>query len=74
MIRRAVIDHIAADHIHIDIKTCNIEESQQKYRLSFNPAARFAFCLFYSFFLLLFVVVSLVNQSRTKGEGWSTTN
>ena len=34
MIRRAVIDHIAADHIHIDIKTCNIEESQQKYRLA----------------------------------------
>ena len=26
------IDYIAEDYIHIDI-TCNIEESQQKYRL-----------------------------------------
>ena len=25
-------DHIAEDHIHIDI-TCNIDESQQKYRI-----------------------------------------
>ena len=25
-------DHIAEDHIHTDIKTCNIEELQQKYR------------------------------------------
>ena len=37
------------------------------------PAARFAFrlCLFVLFFL--FVVVYLVNQNRSKGEGWSTT-
>ena len=26
-------DHIAEDHIHMDITTCNIEEPQQKYRL-----------------------------------------
>ena len=26
-------DHIAKDHIHTDITTCNIEEPQQKYRL-----------------------------------------
>ena len=37
--------------------------------LSFNPAARFAFCL--CFVRIVFVVCScfLVNQSRTKGEG-----
>ena len=26
-------DHIAEDHIHTDITTCNIEEPQQKYCL-----------------------------------------
>ena len=26
-------DHIAGDHIHTGITTCNIEEPQQKYRL-----------------------------------------
>ena len=26
-------DHIAEDHIHMVIKTCNNEEPQQKYRL-----------------------------------------
>ena len=26
-------DHIAVDHIHMDITTCKIEESQQLYRL-----------------------------------------
>ena len=26
-------DHIAEDHIHTDITTCNIEEPQQKYRI-----------------------------------------
>ena len=26
-------NHIAEDHIHTDIITCNIEELQQKYRL-----------------------------------------
>ena len=26
-------DYIAGDHIHTDITTCNIEVSQQKYRL-----------------------------------------
>ena len=26
-------DHIAEDHIHMDITTCNIEVPQQKYRL-----------------------------------------
>ena len=26
-------DHIARDHIHTDITTCNIGEPQQKYRL-----------------------------------------
>ena len=36
------------------------------------PALLFACALFVLF--LLFVVVSPVNQGRTKGEGWSTTN
>ena len=26
-------DHIAEDHIHMDTTSCNIEESQRKYRL-----------------------------------------
>ena len=26
-------DHIAGDHIHMDITLCKIEETQQKYRL-----------------------------------------
>ena len=36
------------------------------------PALLFVCILFV--LVLLFVVVFLVNQSRTKGEGWSTTN
>ena len=36
------------------------------------PALLFACVLFVLF--LLFEVVSPVNQGRTKGEGWSTTN
>ena len=26
-------DHIAGDHIHMDIAICNIKEPQQEYRL-----------------------------------------
>ena len=26
-------DHIAGDHTHTGVATCNIEETQQKYRL-----------------------------------------
>ena len=27
------VDHIAGDHIHTDITTCNIEKPEQKYRV-----------------------------------------
>ena len=29
-------DHNAEDHIHTDITTCNIEKTQQKYRLEWS--------------------------------------
>ena len=40
------------------------------------PPTRFAFCLCFIrlFLLLLFVLFCLLNQSRNKGEGWSTAN
>ena len=38
------------------------------------PAARFVFRLFYSFCFSWSWLLYLVNQDRSKGEGWSTTN
>ena len=36
--------HIAGDHIHTDITTCNIEGPQQKYRLDDEDSAETTYC------------------------------
>ena len=56
------------------VSTCLVCNSSIVVTCPSIPAARFAFRLFYSFCFSCSQLFYLANQSRSKGEGWSTTN